>query len=385
MATRKNPQHKGVTSVTPQAAPAPQPSATPQLTPLVVMTDTTLDLWQGRATEFLARFAQLKAAFVFKQLIQIGGYTFKIDEAALEKALTQLGGPKPVSKGSLLAHASEIVRTVKIDRDDATDEGLLYADAVERSRTLYAGYSVSIAHPSTNYPVKGIVPGVFAVMGETRSGKTTYVREVAKTDLIIRASEPFESIDMDLNVVTVRTYPQALGLLVICALAQTRVALDSLRFLVFNLKGTTGEGGVSNALYELLTTLNNLVAELGAVVLVTVNPMVGDDEKVMRLLSRFDASVAAVVFLSEGKVTYGSVRTTSGRHLMNLKDGAVVGSDLPIFSTSLPGNGTDLMVNVDALGGDSPRAISSRMTGADKKGENPSAVRTFPVLPFDSL
>lgn len=348
--------------------------------------DEAFTKWQDRANEFLQYFEQLDSARVFLQLFQVGGYTLTINKTALRKALAQMGGPDPITKGALLAHASEILRPVKVDKKDETDEGILYADSVERARTLYAGFAVSLSHPSPNTPVKGIMPGVFAVMGETRSGKTTYIRDIAKPDLIIRAAEPFEPVDCGSNVVTVRTYPQAFGLVLLGALTRTRVAIDSLRGLVFNMRGNAGEGGVSTALYELLTTLNNFSAEFGAVTFLAVNPMVGDNEKVMRLLSRFEASVAAIVFLESGKVKYGSVRTLSGRQVTTDGSNAnAVVTDLPIFSTTLPTNGADLMVNVDALGGDSPRVLSSRLIGVDATADNPSATRVFPTLPFDNL
>lgn len=348
--------------------------------------DEAFTKWQGRAEEFLLFYNQLDAARVFLQLFQVGGYTLAVNKDALKKALAQMGGPNPITKGALLAHASEILKPVKVDKKDETEEGILYADSVERARTLYAGFAVSLSHPSPDTPVKGIMPGVFAVMGETRSGKTTYIRDIAKPDLIIRAAEPFEPVDCDSNVVTVRTYPQAFGLVLLGALTRTRVAIDSLRGLVFNMRGNAGEGGVSTALYELLTTLNNFSAEFGAVTFLAVNPMVGDNEKVMRLLSRFEASVAAIVFLDSGKVKYGSIRTLSGRQVTT--EGSTAGAiktDLPIFSTTLPQNGTDLMVNVDALGGDAPRVLSSRLIGADATADNPSATRVFPTLPFDNL
>lgn len=366
-------------------------SKTPTKTAVVAasfsqINDEAFTKWQGRADEFLLFYNQLDAARVFLQLFQVGGYTLAVDKDAVKKALAQMGGPNPITKGTLLAHASEILKPVKVDKKNETDEGILYADSVERARTLYAGFAVSLSHPSPDNPVKGIMPGVFAVMGETRSGKTTYIRDIAKPDLIIRAAEPFEPVDCDSNVVTVRTYPQAFGLVLLGALTRTRVAIDSLRGLVFNMRGNAGEGGVSTALYELLTTLNNFSAEFGAVTFLAVNPMVGDNEKVMRLLSRFEASVAAIVFLDSGKVKYGSIRTLSGRQVTTEGSTAgAVNTDLPIFSTTLPQNGTDLMVNVDALGGDAPRVLSSRLIGADATADDPSATRVFPTLPFDNL
>lgn len=366
-------------------------SKTPTKTAVVAasfsqINDEAFTKWQGRADEFLLFYNQLDAARVFLQLFQVGGYTLAVDKDAVKKALAQMGGPNPITKGTLLSHASEILKPVKVDKKDETDEGILYADSVERARTLYAGFAVSLSHPSPDNPVKGIMPGVFAVMGETRSGKTTYIRDIAKPDLIIRAAEPFEPVDCDSNVVTVRTYPQAFGLVLLGALTRTRVAIDSLRGLVFNMRGNAGEGGVSTALYELLTTLNNFSAEFGAVTFLAVNPMVGDNEKVMRLLSRFEASVAAIVFLDSGKVKYGSIRTLSGRQVTTEGSTAgAVNTDLPIFSTTLPQNGTDLMVNVDALGGDAPRVLSSRLIGADTTADDPSATRVFPTLPFDNL
>lgn len=375
MATKKNDASPGTPEK--KAAPAVKFSR---------INDEAFTKWQGRADEFLLFYEQLDSARVFLQLFQVGGYTLAVDKNALKKALIQMGGPNPIEKGALLAHASEILKPVKVDKKDETDEGILYADSIERARTLYAGFAVSLSHPSPDTPVKGIMPGVFAVMGETRSGKTTYIRDIAKPDLIIRAAEPFEPIDCDSNVVTVRTYPQAFSLVLLGALTRTRVAIDSLRGLVFNMRGNAGEGGVSTALYELLTTLNNFSAEFGSVTFLAVNPMVGDNEKVMRLLSRFEASVAAIVFLEAGKVKYGSVRTLSGRQVTTAGSHAdTITSELPIFSTTLPTNGTDLMVNVDALGGDSPRVLSSRLVGADATADNPSATRVFPTLPFDNL
>lgn len=349
--------------------------------------DQTLDLFVGREGQMKDRLAIHKAAGSFNQLLQIGGYALRVDLSALEKAVAHLSSGKGISKGALLAHASQILVAAKYDRDDKSEETRTYADAVDRARLLYSGYEVTVNHPSRDWPVKGAMNGAFAVMGETESGKSRYI---ANTDveLIIRASEPFEQIDTSARSLQVRTYPQAFALVLLCALAEVKCAVDSLRSLVYNLKGGMGEGGVTNAIYELLTTVNNFSAEFGALTIFAINPMVGDVDKSERLYKKIKSSVCGIADIANGSPTKGSFRLDNGKRIdMGTTE---TGVTFPTFSSEVPGNehGVDLMVNVDALGGDRPRSqvATQRIGNPDfDEASDANSDRRFPQIDFGKL
>lgn len=352
---------------------------------------TTLprNLGAERIMAFAGKTDRMKSAILtavahgsFNHVIFLGGYSFVLSAAKINDCVKELTSADGITRDDLIKVAQTIISVAKIDRADTSAAALSYADNLERSRVLYAGYPVRTQHASPDWPQVGIMPGLFPVVGETRSGKTRYIRDFAKVDLIIRAAEPFEPVDFMANTVQVGTYPEAIGLIVLSALAEVRVALDSLRGLVFNLKGTTGEGGVSNAIYELLTTLNNVSAEFGALTIVAVNPMVGE-AKTIELMIRLEASVAAIVRVSKGQVVYGAYRDMSDQRKTYVGNGVSAPDDgLAPFVSDLPSGASNLMVNVDALGGDEPRS-RLEVAGAALSGDTEE--RRFPKIPFTGL
>lgn len=334
------------------------------------------------------RFTYQKEAGSFHQLIQIGGYTMKWDMAALEKMVAQICGEGTLTKGAFLALATSVLNVVKIDKTDQTDEAITYADAVERARLLYAGYIVRSDHPSPDWPRVGIMPGVLAIMGETKTGKSTYIKNT-NVDLIIRASEPYESFDKDPRVLQVGTFTQAFAIMVLCALGEVKCAIDSLRALIFNLKGNAGEGGVSTAIYELLTTLNNISAEFGALTIAAINPMIADEERALRLFIRIEASIAGLVEIKSGAAIKGSFRRVDGTRVEHAAELAASEPQFASFSRDLPNHhSVDLMMNVDALGGDTPRSrIAAIGVGRSDtpESDDSSFSRQFPSIPFSEL
>nr|QYF49747.1 MAG: hypothetical protein 2 [Guangxi cysto-like virus 3] len=182
-------------------------------------------------------------------------------------------------------------------------------------------------HPSKRTPVsavygrffdmgyaRGVFPGLTLVIGDTFQGKTFVTRERLNVDMIIRLTEPFEDVDLDPRTVPVSTLHQALSIAIVCSHLGYRVAIDSLRSVVFNQSGAAMAGGLSASLFSDLTTLNNLFATSGIHVVTTINPMLDDVAKLPRFYVRAGASVAAALVVADGQITDGMVRTEKGRH-----------------------------------------------------------------------
>lgn len=234
------------------------------------------------------------------------------------------------------------------------------------------------------WPSKGIMPGITVVIGESRSGKTTLIRGLG-VDMAIRIAEPMELDDFNDHTFGVNHYLAAFGLVLAGAVSGRHVSLDSLRGMMYNLEGNTLEGGVSAGLFELLTTLNNLVAATGANVVMAVNPMTGDETKLATLLKRVEASVAGIIHVSNGAVALSAYRTEDGRRVSD-QGPDKFSQGQPAFSSEGVETGhSSLMLNVRAMGGDSGTKMdisAARVFSTADVDDDEAQPRVFPTLRF---
>lgn len=164
---------------------------------------------------------------------------------------------------------------------------------------------------STHWPVKDSMPGGVVYMGDTKSGKTTKLRKL--DCFIVRYGEPFEDVDLEDFTIPAGDLIAALDTALVLSALGCNVAIDSLRLVVYALKGNPMEGGVIASLFELITQLNNFFADLGFSVGLAINPMLADETKATRLASRIEASCAGLVHIVEREVILETYRLVTGR------------------------------------------------------------------------
>lgn len=172
---------------------------------------------------------------------------------------------------------------------------------------------------STNWPVKDSMPGGVIYMGDTKSGKTTKLRKL--DCFIVRYGEPFEDVDLEDFTIPAGDLIAALDTALVLSALGCNVAIDSLRLVVYALKGNPMEGGVIASLFELITQLNNFFADLGFSIGLAINPMLADESKATRLASRIEASCAGLVHIVEREVILETYRLVTGRVTVTQRGG----------------------------------------------------------------
>ncbi|AAG00445.1 packaging NTPase P4 [Pseudomonas phage phi13] len=168
--------------------------------------------------------------------------------------------------------------------------------------------SLSSVH---NWQVRNHLSGLHVVVGGTGAGKSKWLN--AQTpDVTIRWGEPGETFDMEESSIAVADLTEMLAVALLLATADYRVVIDSFRNLVFGITGAAGPGGVSVALYAALTSLNNICAELGVLLVAAINPMSSDD-KVSLVYNNIAASVAGMTVVNNAAVVSQTIRSGTGR------------------------------------------------------------------------
>lgn len=163
----------------------------------------------------------------------------------------------------------------------------------------------------------GHMPGLHLLIGEGGSGKSTHLFEVVKPEVVIRYGEPSEMYDAQgehkgVFVVPVNDANAAIGLALVLAFAGFGVAIDSLRELLFGIKGAAAAGGISTGFYSLITSMSNLYAQTGSIVIAVANPMtVGEKAEVV--YSALLSSASGVTSFVRGSSPVLSYRSTEGR------------------------------------------------------------------------
>nr|QYF49785.1 MAG: hypothetical protein 2 [Jiangsu sediment cysto-like virus 9] len=171
--------------------------------------------------------------------------------------------------------------------------------------------------PSFSWPRKDVVPGLFVVMGDTGSGKTTHVVGSLRPHVMIRYSEPLESVDYNVGydgyVFSASDLGETVGTALLLALFGTKVAIDGLRPLIYSGGGGAAKGGMSANLFDSLTSINNVFAVLATNVVATMNPMLPDPDEAHRLQVRVAASVAGSTHMVGDEAVSTTWRKPHGR------------------------------------------------------------------------
>jgi hypothetical protein len=165
----------------------------------------------------------------------------------------------------------------------------------------------------SSWPFENQLPGAIFVVGGTGSGKTIFVSGL-EPDIMVRMSEPVESVDYDPNVntISVSNLDDMLTAVIVFGLLNLRVAVDSIRSILYAIKGPASSGGVVATVYNLLTSMNNILAHYNIVCPIVINPMV-KLEDVADVYNRAAASAVGAVHMEGGAVLNMQYRSSKGR------------------------------------------------------------------------
>lgn len=166
--------------------------------------------------------------------------------------------------------------------------------------------------PSSNWPYPSIHNGILVLLGDTEAGKTYTIANKLKPQLVIRVDEPAEDIDTLENTIPASSFIHALELALTLSLVGYHCAIDGGRALM-KASGAAMEGGVSAELFSDLTLVNNMFANIGRNVVITLNPMLADTEKADRLATRIAASTAGVMHIVKRRMVLITARVEGDR------------------------------------------------------------------------
>lgn len=234
------------------------------------------------------------------------------DFEALGKVVAMFADRLGDNKDLAVRHFWELdslLRPLNMQEKEEDDEDVV----ANRAPLPHHFYTTQLAHETTNWPRKDVMGGVIALLGDTRSGKTYATFHTLNPDFVIRYSEPFEDVDLLDRVLPASSMPSVITYCMVLAAMGFNVAVDSLRGLVYSLKGNAMEGGMVATLFDVLVQLNNLLADLGTTAVVSINPMMSDPSKIDRLFARVDASCAGAILVEDRAMTALSFRCTNGR------------------------------------------------------------------------
>lgn len=242
-------------------------------------------------------------------LVAIGDTAIVVDRGALDKLAVELGAAENPS--TWFASNRAAIRNVVF---------VPAQPRVLRATPLLSVRPQSPAGITHGWVIPNHMPGVHAVVGGTGAGKSVALSKM-ELDVVIRWGEPTEMYDFEEHTIPVADFTEMLAVALMLARGGYRVAVDSLRPLVFGLTGAAGAGGVSVALFGALTSINNLFSELGLLVVVAVNPMSTED-KAKLVFENIAASVAGMTVVENGKVSSQTARTSRGRISSNPGNGS---------------------------------------------------------------
>lgn len=157
--------------------------------------------------------------------------------------------------------------------------------------------------------------GLMVLAGNKGAGKTYYLSQVMKLDVLIRWGETPEPVDSQPNVIFARSMVDAVGLMVLLAAMGLRAGLDSLRAMAYGLKGPAAAKGLSTRLFLELTNISTILSNVKAVAVATLNPLI-EEEAMPLLVDAVAGSTMGVVYLKDqGKVVSEEYRGMKGRVL----------------------------------------------------------------------
>ncbi|AIK68703.1 hypothetical protein [Pseudomonas phage phiNN] len=163
-----------------------------------------------------------------------------------------------------------------------------------------------------NWPSAGIYSGVTALMGATGSSKSITLNDHLKPDILVRWGEVAEAYDELDTAVHISTLDELLIVCIGLGSLGFNVAVDSVRPLLFRLKGAASAGGIVAVFYSLLTDISNLFTQYDCSVVMVVNPMV-DAEKIEYVFGQVMASTVGAILCADGKIVKTMFRTNKGR------------------------------------------------------------------------
>lgn len=242
-----------------------------------------------------------------------------LGEIPVDQAVSINGALFTVEVEKLTGHLRSIIEHIQKggivtvgDLWEAAPE-LLTPAAKRYASKLLPSFTPSTLLTGAQWPVPGIFPGIVTIVGDTGAGKTEYIDKKLGATAIVRFGEPIELVDADPRVVPARTAGEAISIGILLDCFGHRVAIDSLRKLVYSLDGAAMEGGIVAALFDVVTALNNVVSSSGAVLMAAFNPMMADESKIGRLHQRLAASCSGSILVANGSVEDSLLRTTRGR------------------------------------------------------------------------
>lgn len=303
---------------------------------------------------------------------------------SLPLQLQILAKPMPLNKQVLKAYAERVIaiaaESESVRGEDIRPSAILKDVALFQATKgasvdtemdvlasgVYAVPSYSRQASNINWPVKGIYPGVVALMGATASGKSKYSAEVLKPDVLIRWGEPTEEYDANANVVHVATLDELLVAALVLGGLGLRVVCDSIRPLLFRLKGAASAGGVVAVFYSLLTDLSNVCSFFDATVVMVVNPMV-EAEKLDTVYSQVSASTVGAIMCANGAVSRSTFRTAGGR-IFDQRTQPVAEESLPDMREPTALTGLDRVNQASVMRMDAVDVSDSELDRTPRKG-----------------
>lgn len=272
-----------------------------------------------KRTNVLERVAIDSAKVTAEQIENAKGRLELLGGIPTDQVVSINGTLFTVEVGKLTGHLSSIIEHIQKggivtvgDLWEAAPE-LLAPAAKKHAGKLLPSFTPSVLLTGAEWPVPGIFPGIVTIVGDTGAGKTEYIDKKLGATAIVRFGEPIELVDADPRVVPARTVGEAVSVGILLDCFGHRVAIDSLRKLVYSLDGAAMEGGIVAALFDVVTALNNVVSSFGAVLMAAFNPMMADESKIGRLHQRLAASCSGSILVANGGVEDSLLRTTGGR------------------------------------------------------------------------
>lgn len=185
--------------------------------------------------------------------------------------------------------------------------------------------------------------GLMVLAGNKGAGKTYYLSQVMKLDVLIRWGETPEPVDLQPNVIFARSMVDAIGLMIVLAAMGLRAGLDSLRAMAYGLKGPAAAKGLSTRLFLELTNISTILSNVRAVAVATLNPLIEEDAMPL-LVDAVAGSTMGVVYLKDqGTVVSEEYRGMKGR-VIGTGTGADATSIIDAVAARRPG--TDIAMDV---------------------------------------
>jgi len=292
-----------------------------------INTTTNLALPVPRRTteELIALFDFTEAFYPGRIPLRLGNANFTIDHRSLQTAIVTLTSAEgPVTKKMIY---DLILAPNGTDLSPIVTRS--QSDTLPRNSVFYN----HVKWDPTNWPRENALPGAYVLVGDTNSGKTHYLRNLAGIDVLLRWGEPNEDADDAEATIGVDTLDKVIAMTLLLGCLGYRVGVDSLRTLVYSSDGNTIEGGMSSIMFDVATNLSNLYAHFGASIYLVINPMISDIDRETRLYSRLASAAAGALHIVNRQVISAQYRTSTGRVTLGVDDEASGPTTLPDEAT----------------------------------------------------